>query len=83
MNESPRYRPERDARVTDVLRYLYDRRNEAERMIAFWERSQKPYAAEELFSWRAVLRDVTSKIERLSAPHEQPEGQRRDARSDE
>jgi hypothetical protein len=83
MNESPRYRPERDARITDVLRYLHDRRIEAEKMITFWERARKPYAAEELFYWRAVLRDVTSKIERLSSPDEQPEEQRRDARSDE
>jgi len=67
MNDSPHYRPERDRRISDSLRFLHDRRLEAEHMIALWERSPKLWPADELAHWRAVLADVTRKIARLEA----------------
>ena len=55
MNDSPRYRPDRDKRLRDPHRVLHDRLREAEAMIAQWERSQRagraPHAAEQLHYW--------------------------------
>ena len=65
MNDSPRYRPERDARVSDVTRFLRDRQNEAEAMIALWERSRNRQADDELKHWRKVLSDVERQIRRI------------------
>jgi len=65
MNDSPRYRPDRDSRVRDVTRFLHDRRVEAESMIALWERSTKPWAADELRYWRDVLRLIDAQAAAL------------------
>jgi hypothetical protein len=46
VNESQRSKPVRDSHVTAALRSLHDQRVEAERAIALWERSQKPYPTE-------------------------------------
>jgi len=70
VNASPRYRPERDSRTTDPVRFLHDRRLEAERICALWERSRARDAAEQLRYWRDVLQGVDRQIKRLGSPHE-------------
>ena len=59
------HRPARDKRVHDAERFLRDREAEAVAMIAFWGRSRKAYAPDELSHWRAALARVRREITRL------------------
>jgi len=59
------HRPGRDRRVRDASRFLHDRRVEAESMIALWERSTKPRAADELRYWRDTLRLIDAQAAAL------------------
>ena len=72
-NDSPRYSPDRDKRITDALRFLHDRRVEAEQMCALWESSRPRDAAEQLHYWQGVSDDVQRHINRLASPHEYEE----------
>ena len=74
MNDSPRYRPERDQRVRAPRRFLHDKLREAEAMIALWERSREagraPDAAEQWHYWRRKRFDILQLIARLDLPDE-------------
>jgi hypothetical protein len=73
MNDPPRYKPERDRRVSDPLRFLEDRQREAVAMIALWNRSTKSWACSELWHWQRVLEDLDRQIDRLFSPDEDEE----------
>jgi hypothetical protein len=58
--------PEDDRRVIDAERFIDQQRREAMAMIALWERSRKPYAAEELRYWRRELGRIDRDAARMA-----------------
>lgn len=57
--------PDRDHRVRDAQRFIHDRRQECLSMIALWEKSRKPHAAEDLRYWRDELASIDRKAAQL------------------
>jgi hypothetical protein len=59
------YDVNRDGQVSDAERFLDDRRRGTLAMIALWQRSRNPRAADELDYWRDVLTSIDAQAARL------------------